>query len=126
VDDGRGIPVDMHTGENISALEVVMTRLHAGGKFDKDSLQSLRWSPRRRRISVVNALSEWCEVSVYPKQHDLPPALPAREYLTLPSKRSGPTELSGTEVSFRPDEEIFETVTFSFDTLSHRLENSRF
>jgi DNA gyrase subunit B len=124
VDDGRGIPVDMHTGENISALEVVMTRLHAGGKFDKDSYK-VSGGLHGVGVSVVNALSEWCEVSVY-RNNTIYRQRYQRGVPDAPIEEIGPTELSGTAVSFRPDEEIFETVTFSFDTLSHRLRELAF
>jgi DNA gyrase subunit B len=124
VDDGRGIPVDMHTGENISALEVVMTRLHAGGKFDKDSYK-VSGGLHGVGVSVVNALSEWCEVSVY-RNNTIYRQRYQRGVPDAPIEEVGTTDLSGTSVSFRPDEEIFETVTFSFDTLSHRLRELAF
>lgn len=123
-DDGRGIPVDMHPGENISALEVVMTRLHAGGKFDKNSYK-VSGGLHGVGVSVVNALSEWCEVSVHRDgfawqqryQRGVPDG---------PIVQQGETDLSGTTVRFRPDETIFETITFTFDTLSHRLRELAF
>ncbi len=124
VDDGRGIPVDHHEGEGMSALEVVMTRLHAGGKFDKDSYK-VSGGLHGVGVSVVNALSEWCEVNVYRNdtvyRQRYQRGVPDGSMETL-----GSTELTGTSVTFRPDEEIFETVTFSFDTLSHRLRELAF
>ena len=123
-DDGRGIPVDIHPGENISALEVVMTRLHAGGKFDKDTYK-VSGGLHGVGVSVVNALSEWCEVNVYRDNtvyhQRYQRGVPDGSMETL-----GSTDLTGTSVTFRPDEEIFETVTFSFDTLSHRLRELAF
>ncbi|HKK49011.1 MAG TPA: DNA topoisomerase (ATP-hydrolyzing) subunit B [Alkalispirochaeta sp.] len=124
VDDGRGIPVDHHEGEGMSALEVVMTRLHAGGKFDKDTYK-VSGGLHGVGVSVVNALSEWCEVNVYRNatvyRQRYQRGVPDGGMETL-----GATELTGTSVTFRPDEEIFETVTFSFDTLSHRLRELAF
>jgi DNA gyrase subunit B len=124
VDDGRGIPVDMHAGENLSALEVVMTRLHAGGKFDKDSYK-VSGGLHGVGVSVVNALSEWCEVSVY-RNNTIYRQRYQRGVPDAPIEEVGSTDLSGTSVSFRPDEQIFETVTFSFDILSHRLRELAF
>lgn len=124
VDNGRGIPVDLHTGENISALEVVMTRLHAGGKFDKDTYK-VSGGLHGVGISVVNALSEWCEVRVYRNEK-----IYYQRYHRGQSQEAvqilGDTDLTGTEVVFRPDEEIFDSVTFSFDILSHRLRELAF
>jgi len=123
-DNGRGIPVDLHTGENVSALEVVMTKLHAGGKFDKDTYK-VSGGLHGVGISVVNALSEWCEVKVhrngtihYQRYH--------RGVPQEPLQILGETDLTGTVVVFRPDEQIFESVTFSFDTLSLRLRELAF
>ncbi len=124
VDDGRGIPVDRHEGEGMSALEVVMTRLHAGGKFDKDTYK-VSGGLHGVGVSVVNALSEWCEVNVY-RNHTIHRQRYQRGVPDGPMETLGSTELTGTSVSFRPDEEIFEAVTFSFDTLSHRLRELAF
>jgi DNA gyrase subunit B len=123
-DNGRGIPVDLHAGENVSALEVVMTKLHAGGKFDKDTYK-VSGGLHGVGISVVNALSEWCEVKVhrngtihYQRYH--------RGVPQEPLQILGETDLTGTVVVFRPDDQIFESVTFSFDTLSLRLRELAF
>ncbi len=124
MDDGRGIPVDKHVGENVSALEIVMTRLHAGGKFDKDTYK-VSGGLHGVGVSVVNALSEWCEVRVhrngkmhYQRYH--------RGIAQEPVQLLGDTDLTGTEVIFRPDDDIFESVTLSFDTLSNRLRELAF
>ena len=123
-DDGRGIPVDLHAEENTSALEIVMTRLHAGGKFDKDSYK-VSGGLHGVGVSVVNALSGWCHVdvhrdgSIYRQEYE-------RGAANGPVHTTGTTDRTGTTVAFRPDETIFESVTFSFDTLSHRLRELAF
>jgi DNA gyrase subunit B len=123
-DNGRGIPVDKHIGENLSALEIVMTRLHAGGKFDKDTYK-VSGGLHGVGVSVVNALSQTLDVEVYRNGqiwHQRYHRGEAESAVAV----IGTTELSGTRVTFRPDEEIFETVTFSFDVLSHRLRELAF
>lgn len=123
-DNGRGIPVDIHPVEKVSALEIVLTKLHAGGKFDKNSYK-VSGGLHGVGVSVVNALSEWCEVKVhregkvyYQKYH--------RGIPEEPVKTIGDTELSGTINSFFPDAEIFDTLNFSFDVLSVRLRELAF
>jgi len=123
-DDGRGIPVDLHTGENVSALELVMTRLHAGGKFDHKSYK-VSGGLHGVGISVVNALSEWCQVSVY-REGSMYRQTYHRGVADKPVEVIGATERSGTEVLFRADPEIFETIEFSFDVLSKRLRELAF
>ena len=123
-DDGRGIPVDLHPEEGISALEVVMTRLHAGGKFDKATYK-VSGGLHGVGVSVVNALSEYCEVSVdlggqrYRQRY-------RRGVAETPVANIGETTTTGTQVEFRPDAEIFDTTVFSFDTLSQRLRELAF
>ena len=123
-DDGRGIPVDVHPEEGISALEVVMTRLHAGGKFDKATYK-VSGGLHGVGVSVVNALSEYCEVSVdlggrrYRQRYH-------RGVAETPVAIVGETTTTGTQVEFRPDAEIFDTTVFSFDTLSQRLRELAF
>ena len=123
-DDGRGIPVDVHPEEGISALEVVMTRLHAGGKFDKATYK-VSGGLHGVGVSVVNALSEYCEVSVdlggqrYRQRY-------RRGVAETPVAKIGETTTTGTQVEFRPDAEIFDTTVFSFDTLSQRLRELAF
>lgn len=123
-DNGRGIPVDMHPGENVSALEIVLTRLHAGGKFDKDTYK-VSGGLHGVGVSVVNALSEWCHVSVHRdgKVHE---QTYRRGVPEKPVEVSGDTKLNGTTVRFRPDDEVFESITFSFDILSQRLRELAF
>ncbi|MFP3959287.1 MAG: DNA topoisomerase (ATP-hydrolyzing) subunit B [Spirochaetaceae bacterium] len=124
VDDGRGIPVDLHTEENVSALELVMTRLHAGGKFDKKNYK-VSGGLHGVGVSVVNALSHWCEVTVY-RNRTVYRQSYRRGIAEGPIDVVGETGLSGTEVIFRPDPEIFESLDFSFDVLSKRLRELAF
>jgi DNA gyrase subunit B len=124
VDNGRGIPVDMHPLENVSALEIVMTRLHAGGKFDKNSYK-VSGGLHGVGVSVVNALSEWCEVEVH-RQGEIYTQSYARGIPKEPVRSIGPTELKGTTIRFKADDEIFETTEYSFDILSNRLRELAF
>lgn len=124
-DNGRGIPTDIHPTEKISAVEVVLTKLHAGGKFDKDTYQ-FSGGLHGVGISVVNALSEWLQVTIYQKGK-----AHYQEYERGKPRASlkviGETTKRGTLVRFKPDGEIFqETVDFSFDTLSSRLRELSF
>ncbi len=124
VDDGRGIPTEDHPGEKRPAVEVVMTKLHAGGKFDKEAYK-VSGGLHGVGVSVVNGLSEWLEVEVrrggkvhYQKYHFGKP----QEDL----KVTGRTKKTGTKVTFKPDSAIFEEIDFSFDTLSNRLRELAF
>ncbi len=120
-DKGRGIPTDMHPVEKRSALEVVMTVLHAGGKFDKDSYK-VSGGLHGVGVSVVNALSEWCRVEVkrngkkYVQEYRKgEPVFAVKEIGTV--KMSD----SGTKVIFKPDEEIFITTSFKFSSIAERM-----
>lgn len=123
-DDGRGIPIDMHTGEGVSALELVMTQLHAGGKFDKESYK-VSGGLHGVGVSVVNALSSWCRVTVhrdgrcYGQEYER--GIPKGVIQDL-----GETTVTGTETEFIPDDTIFEVTEFSYDTLSKRLRELAF
>jgi len=123
-DDGRGIPVDLHTGENVSALELVMTRLHAGGKFDKNTYK-VSGGLHGVGVSVVNALSEWCEVFVH-REGEIHTQKYHQGIADAPVKSIGKTEKTGTVTLFLPDATIFENLTFSFDILSKRLRELAF
>ncbi|MFN2268964.1 MAG: DNA topoisomerase (ATP-hydrolyzing) subunit B [Desulfonatronovibrio sp.] len=119
-DDGRGIPVDIHPKEKRPALEVVMTVLHAGGKFDNDSYK-VSGGLHGVGVSVVNALSEYLEVTVrrdgrkYFQKYE-------RGIPVCSLQDEGESTGRGTTIKFRPDEEIFEEVAFDYETLSKRFE----
>ena len=123
-DNGRGIPVDIHKEEKISALELVMTKLHAGGKFDKDAYK-ISGGLHGVGASVVNALSAYCKVAVHRNGR-----LFTQEYKRgIPVHRvksqQGDTE-HGTTVEFVPDDTIFETVLFNYSTLAARMQELAF
>jgi DNA gyrase subunit B len=123
-DNGRGIPVDLHPIEDVSALELVMTRLHAGGKFDKNSYK-VSGGLHGVGVSVVNALSEWCEAYVHMdgRVHTQRYRIGVPE---SPTRDIGPTERRGTVIRFKADTSIFETTTYNFDALSNRLRELAF
>ena len=118
-DNGRGIPTDIHHTEGVSAVEVVLTKLHAGGKFGGGGYK-ISGGLHGVGISVVNALSEWLEVEVCQKGHRFKQTY-NRGIPQGRLKIVGDTELTGTKVTFFPDAEIFETTEFSYDNLKGRL-----
>ena len=123
-DNGRRIPVDNHPVEKVSALEVVMTKLHAGGKFDKASYK-VSGGLHGVGVSVVNALSEWCEVEVHRNKK----IYYQRYQRGLPDKKvtiTGQSQSTGTKTRFKADPNVFETTNYSFDTLSNRLRELAF
>ncbi len=123
-DNGRGIPIDIHPQEKVSALEVVMTKLNAGGKFDKASYK-VSGGLHGVGVSVVNALSEWLEVKVHREGQ-----IYYQKYIRgLPEeavKTIGSTDRNGTWVRFQADSEIFEEIEYHFDVLSNRLRELAF
>ena len=124
-DDGRGIPVDLHPVEKKSALEVVMTVLHAGGKFDRTSYK-VSGGLHGVGVSVVNALSEWCWVQVRREKmiyrQEYARGIPTMEIKELGSTR----KRNGTTTCFMPDKEVFKSTPFSFTTMCHRLRELAF
>ncbi len=123
-DNGRGIPVEMHEKEGRPAIEVVMTTLHAGGKFDKESYK-VSGGLHGVGVSVVNALSESLRVEVCRNGHRYAQTY-VRGQVASDLVELGPSTERGTTVTFLADREIFETLEFSFDTLSQRLRELAF
>ncbi len=118
-DNGRGIPTGIHKKEGVSSVELVLTKLHAGGKFGGGGYK-ISGGLHGVGISVVNALSEWLEVEVYQNGHVYKQVynrgVPQRALAIV-----GDTDRTGTKVTFYPDDEIFETVVFNYDNLRVRL-----
>jgi len=123
-DDGRGIPVDMHKTQKKSALEVVMTTLHAGGKFDSNTYK-VSGGLHGVGVSCTNALSEWLDVEVYRDGNIYNQKYKQGKPVTAVEKK-GKTTKRGTAVTFYPDKEIFSTLEFNFDTLAKRLRELAF
>src|SRR5690606_25157238 len=118
-DNGRGIPTDYHEKEKKSALEVVMTVLHAGGKFDKDTYK-VSGGLHGVGVSCVNALSEDLHVTVYREGKIFEQEYQIGKPL-YDVREIGVSEEHGTRVTFKPDASIFETIEYSYDTLSNRM-----
>ncbi len=118
-DNGRGIPTDIHPKEGVSAVEVVLTKLHAGGKFGGGGYK-VSGGLHGVGLSCVNALSEWLEVEVY-KNGRIFRQRYSRGVPLYPLREEGATDKRGTRVTFFPDDEIFETLDFSYETVRGRL-----
>ena len=124
LDNGRGIPVDIHPVEGVPGVELAMTTLHAGGKFDKDSYK-VSGGLHGVGVSVVNALSEWLEVEItrdgerYHQRY-------VRGIKDTELKTLGKAKGSGTHVTFMPDSEIFTELAYNFETLNNRLRELAF
>jgi len=123
-DNGRGIPVELHPGENKSTLEVVLTQLHAGGKFDNESYK-VSGGLHGVGVSVVNALSEWLEVSVY-RDGKVYFQRYLKSFPQEPVKEIGESDKTGTLVRFKVDTSILETDDFSFGVLAERFRELAF
>src|SRR5450755_3730748 len=124
VDNGRGIPVDMHATEKRPAAEVVLTVLHAGGKFDSDTYK-VSGGLHGVGVSVVNALSDWLELEIW-RDGEVWEQSYEKGIPTSKLKASGKTRKTGTKITFHADPSIFTTIEYSFDTLSQRLRELAF
>ncbi len=124
LDDGRGIPTDIHEGQGLPGVTVAMTKLHAGGKFKKD-VYKVSGGLHGVGASVVNALSERMEVEVYQKGHIHFQAFQRGDPLG-PLERRGRTERTGTKVFFRPDRQVFGDLAFDANLLTNRFRELAF
>ena len=125
LDEGRGIPVDINKETGRPGVEIVFTELHAGGKFNSAVYKSAG-GLHGVGASVTNALSEWCDVTVYQNNGIYHLRFEKGGHLVEPLNRQGDTKKHGTLVRFKPDPEIFSTVDFKYDTISSHLQESAF
>src|SRR5436190_769210 len=124
VDNGRGIPVDLHVEEGVSAAEVVLTKLHAGGKFDSNTYK-VSGGLHGVGVSCVNALAETLHLEVWRKnstwEQDYERGVPKG-----PLTKTGKSNKTGTKITFKPDATIMDATEFNFDTLAQRLRQLAF
>ena len=118
-DNGRGIPIDNHPQHKVPAVEIVMTKLHAGGKFDSDTYK-VSGGLHGVGVSVVNALSLWTKVEIH-RGGGVYTQSYKRGNIDSKLKEIGSSEDSGTTVRFKPDKSIFETIDFDYQNLRNRL-----
>ena len=123
-DNGRGIPVDLHPTEKVPGVELAMLTLHAGGKFDKESYK-VSGGLHGVGVSVVNALSEWLEVEIH-REGKIWGQKYSRGQKATDLKEGGKTDRTGTQVTFKPDPQVFTELEFDFDTLATRLRELAF
>ena len=123
-DDGRGIPVDTHKGEKKSAAEVIMTQLHAGGKFDHDSYK-VSGGLHGVGVSVVNALSEKLELNIFRDNKEYNVVFKDGNTVK-PLKQVGKTKKTGTKITFLPSKDVFSSIKFSSTVLQKRMRELAF
>jgi DNA gyrase subunit B len=124
IDNGRGIPVDTHKATGLPAAEVVMTKLHAGGKFDTKSYK-VSGGLHGVGVSVVNALADWLDLEIW-RGGEVYEQSFERGKRTSKLKRTGKTARAGTKITFHPDPKIFPKTAFSYDLLAQRLREMAF